>query len=110
MSTLKPVLILISALSIINTPFVYSEVFKWVDDTGKVSFGDRPPLGVNAKKIEIKVASGKETRPIQNLKGDKEIHEAISSSQQKPTNKPATQTKKQKIYPRRSAPSSTKKY
>ena len=32
-----------------------AEVFKWIDDQGKVHFGDRPPTTVTAEKVTVRV-------------------------------------------------------
>jgi glutaredoxin len=35
-----------------------SQVYRWLDDTGKVHFSDRPPVGDNAGDVEVKSYRG----------------------------------------------------
>ena len=103
--------LILSALTIsIASTQAFAEVFKWVDDKGKVNFGDRPPLNVNAKKIEIKVASGNETKPVKGLEEKQESLEQAVPVSQTFNNGKSEPKQGQKKFPRRSAPSTSKHY
>lgn len=38
-------------------------VYRWVDEQGRVQFGDRPPPETNAKQVEVKKTSGTAPQP-----------------------------------------------
>lgn len=42
-------------LLLLLIPACPAEVYKWIDADGRVQFGDRPPPGVEAATVEIKV-------------------------------------------------------
>jgi len=41
-----------------SAPVLTTEVYRWVDQEGGVHFGDRPPHGRNAERIEIESPMG----------------------------------------------------
>lgn len=51
---MKLILLLITLLL---TPLVSAEIFKWTDDNGKVHFGDRKPLNKQVEEVTVKVNS-----------------------------------------------------
>ncbi len=38
-----------------HTPVVQAEVYRWVDDTGRVHYGDRAPANADADRVEPRV-------------------------------------------------------
>ena len=50
--TTKVLVFLACSLSIAA---VHAEVYKWVDDQGKVHYSDAPPRGTGSKKLEVPV-------------------------------------------------------
>ncbi|MGH8507134.1 MAG: DUF4124 domain-containing protein [Gammaproteobacteria bacterium] len=55
--TTKVLVFLVCSLAIVP---VHAEVYKWVDDQGKVQYSDTPPRGTASKKMELPV-----TTPLQ---------------------------------------------
>lgn len=47
-----PLFLMIAVLMSFN---VQAEVYKWIDEQGRVHFGDIPPSSVDAKPVEVKV-------------------------------------------------------
>ncbi|GAA3919628.1 DUF4124 domain-containing protein [Litoribacillus peritrichatus] len=59
---------LLLSMTLLVPGTAHTEVFRWLDDNGKINYGDRPPLNVNAERIEVNVASGNETKPPRDLR------------------------------------------
>ena len=49
----RSLLLLIGCVLIVNSPLTFAEIYKWVDENGKVHYGDKPK-DEQSKKLEIK--------------------------------------------------------
>jgi hypothetical protein len=45
----------------LGLPATAGSIYRWVDEQGQVHFGDKPPVGVQAKHEEIRPATGDHT-------------------------------------------------
>ncbi|MCF6323891.1 MAG: DUF4124 domain-containing protein [Gammaproteobacteria bacterium] len=55
--SIKVSCLLVAVMCFFTPSPVAAEIFKWMDDNGKVHFGDRPPAERQVEKIEVKVNS-----------------------------------------------------
>ena len=57
---MKKIHLLVSCLILVflmTSPASYGQLYKWVDDQGKIHYGDNPPENVKLKRITGKVSS-----------------------------------------------------
>jgi glutaredoxin len=57
---MKKIHLLVSCLLLVflmTSPASYSQLYKWVDEQGKIHYGDNPPENVKLKRITGKVSS-----------------------------------------------------
>lgn len=62
----------------LNASFAEAEIYKWIDEKGKVHFGDSPRTRDNAEKIVIDVISYKyvKVEPIEFYQSDKTVNKS----------------------------------
>lgn len=58
---------LVALVLALTVPAVSAQVYKWVDERGRVQYGDKPPAGVNATPIEPPPAPQGQPRPPEDL-------------------------------------------
>ncbi|UCH39916.1 MAG: glutaredoxin family protein [Gammaproteobacteria bacterium] len=56
-SALKPLLACLCLAALLTSPASLAELYKWVDDAGKIHYGDKPPENARLKKITGNVSS-----------------------------------------------------
>ena len=57
MTKLRQVLITLFCLTVLLSPASQGELYKWVDENGKVHYGDSPPKNAELRKITGEVSS-----------------------------------------------------
>ncbi len=57
MSRLKTFLVTLALSALLTSPAGFAQLYKWVDDQGKVHYGDSPPEGAALKQIRGNVSS-----------------------------------------------------
>ena len=57
MFKIRPFLAALALSALLASPAGFAQLYKWVDDQGKVHYGDRPPEGAALKQIRGNVSS-----------------------------------------------------
>ncbi len=58
---------LVAVVLALAAPVAGAQVYKWLDEKGRVQYGDKPPAGVNATPIEPPAAPQGQPRPPEDL-------------------------------------------
>ena len=62
MRTSRLVLFLITSLVIATTQ---ADVYRWVDESGSVMYGDKPPKNSSAKRVELPTLTVADSLPVE---------------------------------------------